>query len=51
LNWFEVKEKLKKSINFLEEFTDYSLEDTETRRRFKEISDNYKEFMQNSTLI
>lgn len=46
LAWFGVKEELKESINFVEEFTDHSLEDTDTWKRFKAISENYKEFMQ-----
>jgi len=50
LNWFRAKEMLKKSTNYLEEFTDKSLEDISAWSNYKEIPKSFNKLMQFSTL-
>lgn len=49
LNWFKAKEKLKKSKNFLGDFTNKSLEDITAIERYRQINQSYKELLQNTT--
>jgi len=50
LNWFRAKEMLKDSTNFLEEFTDKSLEDFTAWKNFKAIPSEFEKLMQFASL-
>ncbi len=49
LNWFKAKERLKKSKDFLKDFTNKSLEDITTRNRYMLINQNYQELIKLTT--
>jgi transposase-like protein len=49
LNWFKAKEKLKKSQEFLKDFTNKSLEDITARNRYQMISQSYLELLKSAT--
>ena len=49
LNWFRSKEMLKGSVNFIEEFTNQSLENMTAWNSFKAISSNFEKLIQLST--
>jgi len=50
LNWFRIKEVLKESNNFIEQFTDSSLGDSNAWNSFKAIPDDFEKLMQIQTL-
>lgn len=49
LNWFKAKERLKKSKEFLKDFTNSSLEDISARNRFMYINQGYQELLKSAT--
>lgn len=49
LNWFKAKEKLKQSNEFLKDFTNLSLEDNSTYKRFRLINQNYQDLLKYTT--
>jgi transposase-like protein len=49
LNWFKAKERLKKSNEFLKDFTNRSLEDITARKQYTMINQNYKELLKLTT--
>jgi transposase-like protein len=49
LNWFKAKERLKKSKEFLKDFTNRSLEDITARKQYNMINQNYKELLKLTT--
>lgn len=50
LNWFRSKEMLKGSTNFIEEFTNKSLEDLSAWNNFKAIPKEFEKLMRFATL-
>ncbi len=49
LNWFKAKERLKRSKEFLQDFTNKSLEDISAHERYRTINQTYLELLQNTT--
>lgn len=49
LNWFRAKERLKRSRDFLKEFTNTSLEDITAIERYRMINQSYQELIKNTT--
>lgn len=49
LNWFKAKERLKKSKEFLKDFTDKSLEDIKAKNRYMMIEKSYKDLLKSAT--
>ncbi len=50
LNWFKTKERLKKSKDYFKEFTERTLMDTTTRKRYFEINQIYEKLTCNAKL-
>jgi len=49
LNWFQTKERLKKSKEFLKDFTNRSLEDITARNRYMMINQGYQQLLESTT--
>src|SRR5690606_29972302 len=49
LNWFRLKEKLKKSKNFLAEFFEKSMMDAKAINRYRQIDEKYLAIMKSAT--